>query len=114
MCKIWYTYFIENDYLLLNKETGKSCKVQNISILEELAEIKYLFCDKTGTLTKNELKFKEAEIKKGVEEEFIRCVLVCHDLCIINEQISGASQDELTILEAIQEISPSKLISRDT
>jgi len=36
------------DYLL--KEV-KSCKVRNMNMIEELGEIEYLFCDKTGTLT---------------------------------------------------------------
>jgi P-type E1-E2 ATPase len=38
----------EPDYLL--KEV-KSCKVRNMNMIEELGEIEYLFCDKTGTLT---------------------------------------------------------------
>ncbi|MFO0117335.1 MAG: hypothetical protein ACK521_06875 [bacterium] len=35
----------------------KRCEVRNIKMIEELGQIDYLFCDKTGTLTKNELKF---------------------------------------------------------
>jgi P-type E1-E2 ATPase len=29
----------------------KSCKVRNMNMIEELGDISYLFCDKTGTLT---------------------------------------------------------------
>ena len=38
------------------------CKVRNMNMIEELGEIEYLFCDKTGTLTKNELIFKSLSI----------------------------------------------------
>jgi len=40
----------------------KRCEVRNIKMIEELGQIDYLFCDKTGTLTKNELKFKSLSI----------------------------------------------------
>ena len=50
---MYYTSWIESDVKLHNVESANSVKVQNLSILEELAQINYLFCDKTGTLTKN-------------------------------------------------------------
>jgi phospholipid-transporting ATPase len=53
MVKMYYTSWIESDVKLHNVESANSVKVQNLSILEELAQINYLFCDKTGTLTKN-------------------------------------------------------------
>jgi P-type E1-E2 ATPase len=34
------------------------CTVRNLNMIEELGEIEYLFCDKTGTLTQNILEFK--------------------------------------------------------
>ena len=37
----------------------KHCQVQNYSLHEDLGQIDYLFCDKTGTLTKNELVFNK-------------------------------------------------------
>lgn len=33
-----------------------------MSSMEDLALVKYIFCDKTGTLTKNELKFREIKL----------------------------------------------------
>ena len=53
MIKIWYTGFIEHDVQLYNVEAGKNLEVQNLSMHEEMGQIQYLFCDKTGTLTKN-------------------------------------------------------------
>ena len=35
----------------------RGCQTQNYSVHEDLGQIDYLFCDKTGTLTKNELVF---------------------------------------------------------
>lgn len=70
--KLIYTGFIgadgwmaAPDYLL--KEV-KSCKIRNMNMIEELGEIEYLFCDKTGTLTQNELEFKAISIAtdKGI------------------------------------------------
>lgn len=37
-------------------------RVNNMNLLEDLADIRYIFCDKTGTLTQNELVFKELAI----------------------------------------------------
>ena len=34
------------------------CEVKNMMMLEDLSKINQIFCDKTGTLTKNELIFK--------------------------------------------------------
>jgi len=37
----------------------KGCVPRNASIPEELSRVKYIFTDKTGTLTKNEMTLKE-------------------------------------------------------
>ena len=39
-----------------------SCQVKNFNLHEDLAQIDYMFCDKTGTLTQNELIFKAFKI----------------------------------------------------
>ena len=62
MIKIWYTGFIEHDVSLYNIEAGKNLDVQNLSMHEEMGQIQYLFCDKTGTLTKNQLIFREMAV----------------------------------------------------
>ena len=33
-----------------------------MNALEDLAQVKFMFCDKTGTLTKNELIFREMKL----------------------------------------------------
>ena len=38
-------------------------KVQSMQLPEELGTINHIFCDKTGTLTKNELEFRGISFK---------------------------------------------------
>ena len=51
MCKMNYSLFVTWDTQLADQETGEPPMVHNVSILEDCGEIRYLFCDKTGTLT---------------------------------------------------------------
>ena len=47
----------------------KHCKVRNLNMIEELAQIEYLFCDKTGTLTANVMQFKACSIASTCYDE---------------------------------------------
>ena len=47
----------------------KQCKVRNMNMIEEMAEIEYVFCDKTGTLTQNELLFKAITVSPTAKED---------------------------------------------
>ena len=74
----------------------KSCQVQNYSLHEDLGQIDYLFCDKTGTLTKNELVFNKwsccgiedpENSRKSDSDSFkdlLRCIVLCHDVLLIS------------------------------
>lgn len=87
----------------------KGCKVKNLEILQDFALINHIFCDKTGTLTKNQLIFRDMSIsgqrftydkenpetlKKDnqtyetsigeVVPNFWRCVNICHDVVQMN------------------------------
>jgi len=42
-----------------NDKQISGCVPRNASIPEELSRVKYIFTDKTGTLTKNEMTLKE-------------------------------------------------------
>ena len=56
------TYFMQVDAQMtrFDRSTGtvERLHCNTLNLHEELGEIEYMFCDKTGTLTKNELKFK--------------------------------------------------------
>ena len=50
--------FISWDIFLYSKERHTFCGVKSVSIIEELGNVNFIFSDKTGTLTKNQLEFK--------------------------------------------------------
>ena len=50
---------ISKDNNLECQKNKKSIKVNSINLNEELGQIDYIFCDKTGTLTQNLLQFKK-------------------------------------------------------
>lgn len=97
------------------------CQVKNLTMVEDFAQINHLFCDKTGTLTKNELVFRSMVVGRdeflteldennfskfsqkilshpGKNEEqfqdFFRCLCVCHD--IIQFQLEGEKEPSFT------------------
>jgi len=61
--KLMLTYVIQNDSEFISEEVSfrekmvVGCDVKNLEMHEDLAKIKHIFCDKTGTLTKNLLVF---------------------------------------------------------
>ena len=54
--KFFQSMFIEFDALLYSNKVGPKC--MSLILHEDLSKINVIFCDKTGTLTKNELKLK--------------------------------------------------------
>ena len=56
--KMIQALFIKWDISLYSKARHCFCGVKSVSIIEELGNVNFIFSDKTGTLTKNELEFK--------------------------------------------------------
>lgn len=44
---------------MYDKETDQPAKVRTSDYIEDLGQIEYLFSDKTGTLTENQMDFKQ-------------------------------------------------------
>ncbi|KAH3902879.1 probable Probable phospholipid-transporting ATPase DRS2 [Saccharomycodes ludwigii] len=62
MIKYYQAFMIGSDLDLYYEETDTPTVVRTSSLVEELGQIKYIFSDKTGTLTRNIMEFKSCSI----------------------------------------------------
>jgi magnesium-transporting ATPase (P-type) len=62
LVKYFQGWFISWDIDIYDKEKHIMTKVQTSTLNEELGQVKYIFSDKTGTLTKNYMNFKRVTI----------------------------------------------------
>ena len=54
--------FMNHDINMYDESSLKQCEPMNMTLHEEMAQIKYIFADKTGTLTANIMQFKACTI----------------------------------------------------
>ncbi|XP_077396003.1 phospholipid-transporting ATPase VD isoform X2 [Festucalex cinctus] len=64
--KLGQIYFIQNDLALYNEHADCRIQCRALNITENLGQIQYLFSDKTGTLTENNMVFRRCSIY-GIE-----------------------------------------------
>ena len=85
IAKSFYSYKITND------ERIEGAIARNSMIPEELGRIDYIFSDKTGTLTKNEMLFKKLSTEIGTfsEENIEDLKLILKDECNIYKYPCG-------------------------
>uniref|UniRef100_A0A8C3SAH7 Phospholipid-transporting ATPase n=1 Tax=Chelydra serpentina TaxID=8475 RepID=A0A8C3SAH7_CHESE len=111
MQKFLGSFFIGWDLDLYHEETNQRAQVNTSDLNEELGQVEYVFTDKTGTLTENEMQFRECSIngikyqeingklvpegniscfrKINLEELFLKAVCLCHTVHISADQTDG-------------------------
>uniref|UniRef100_A0A3Q3VTE2 Phospholipid-transporting ATPase n=1 Tax=Mola mola TaxID=94237 RepID=A0A3Q3VTE2_MOLML len=62
MQKFLGSFFIGWDMDLYHEESDQKAQVNTSDLNEELGQVEYVFTDKTGTLTENEMQFRECSI----------------------------------------------------
>ncbi|XP_056614428.1 phospholipid-transporting ATPase IF isoform X2 [Triplophysa dalaica] len=111
------SFFIGWDLDLYHEESDQKAQVNTSDLNEELGQVEYVFTDKTGTLTENEMQFRECSINgikyqeingklvpEGMtedtpdgpvsclnreEEWFLKAVSLCHTVQISYDQTDG-------------------------
>ncbi|XP_027200539.2 phospholipid-transporting ATPase VB-like [Dermatophagoides pteronyssinus] len=86
MVKLGQVYLINRDEFLIDKQTGKRCECRAWNITEDLGQIEYVFCDKTGTLTENIMEFQCCCIK-GINYESDNPKIMNTTTKLINSQL---------------------------
>uniref|UniRef100_A0A4W4FV43 Phospholipid-transporting ATPase n=1 Tax=Electrophorus electricus TaxID=8005 RepID=A0A4W4FV43_ELEEL len=117
MQKFLGSFFIGWDLDLYHEESDQRAQVNTSDLNEELGQVEYVFTDKTGTLTENEMQFRECSINgikyqeingklvpEGMtedtpdssaphlsreEELFLKAVSLCHTVQISYDQPDG-------------------------
>lgn len=62
MTKLLQIYLIHQDLKMYDESCDRRVECRALNIPEELGQIQYVFCDKTGTLTENNMIFKRCTI----------------------------------------------------
>lgn len=100
--KLRLAWTIENDIHMWDETTDTPATVRNSNLIEDLGRVKYLFTDKTGTLTRNQMRLDKVcdENGRDIEEGFMfKAMITCHQVIRDGKEFEGASPDEVAIVK---------------
>mmetsp|Transcript_43447 Transcript_43447/g.51124 ORF Transcript_43447/g.51124 Transcript_43447/m.51124 type:complete len:346 (+) Transcript_43447:168-1205(+) len=76
IAKVFQSVFVMWDSTMFSLEDNAGCNVSSTTINEEFGQVKYIFSDKTGTLTQNIMEFRalcvEEEVYGSIDEHLQR------------------------------------------
>lgn len=62
LVRLGQSYFMIEDADMYDANTGSRFQCRSLNINEDLGQIRYVFSDKTGTLTENKMEFQRASV----------------------------------------------------
>ncbi|XP_065115436.1 phospholipid-transporting ATPase IF isoform X3 [Paramisgurnus dabryanus] len=96
------SFFIGWDLDLYHEESDQKAQVNTSDLNEELGQVEYVFTDKTGTLTENEMQFRECSIN-GIKYQEINGKLVPEGMTEVSPDgsVSCLNREEELFLKAV-------------
>ncbi|XP_020910212.1 probable phospholipid-transporting ATPase VD isoform X2 [Exaiptasia diaphana] len=114
IAKLGQIYFISQDLELYRKDTDQPVICRALNINEDLGQIKYVFSDKTGTLTENKMEFRKCTIGGTNFPHKDKRPNSSDQIDANSPQLSKDSQDELYNEQVPSQSNTTKNIPWDT
>uniref|UniRef100_A0A673XG35 Phospholipid-transporting ATPase n=1 Tax=Salmo trutta TaxID=8032 RepID=A0A673XG35_SALTR len=87
MQKFLGSYFIAWDKDMYDDEMGEGAQVNTSDLNEELGQVEYVFTDKTGTLTENNMEFIECCVDgHSLSVSLSVCLCFCLSVCLSQQE----------------------------
>lgn len=101
MLKLTQAYLINNDIEMYSHENESWSRCRNSDLIEELGQVEFMFSDKTGTLTKNQMDLKKCSVNREIYGDLVGDEEVQEGLCkssvdTIFKQMMGSDSNKQT------------------